>query len=1822
MARKPRTPQEASKFIPEPEYISTGPDLGSVTEKPADPLKPTPATGRTPTERANRHAIQTQTSFLPKEEEPDIGLDFDPSTPVMSSGEEWDAWVDRRFSQAVAALPKFGPKFALEVATSPITDEELQRLMDGLSRAAYMGVPRPKKDEQFIQGIYEDAIQSEADAISEIQRKFPGIDRAAQKELRDLLADNLSDAAVRELQGDPIIGGLLGLTMTQEPTVENLLRGIVIGRAEAARAIEEGRFEDLQEQRPVPKPGGLGRFSANVIGLFGRGSTQNPLDPETIEGTAEEFVRAQFRPSNLDLLLGGLEEVYHAVSIPVGTALSAGVDATRGDLPNVGQRFKQTVRFGPGRSIAISAGLRPETAPFDVMSGTLDLAARWFLDPANLVGEAAAGAKLAGKVPGTQAAVRGMRGRFFKMFAAKTPEEFVGLGPVKRGLDRLWGDVQKVKQEALPSAAGVKRLENLQYIVERHNLPIRQVDRLVKAESREQMERIFLDGMYGRLDEVSITEATQRIDKIDQTLRALDAETVSPLSADDAAQLRRGLEAEKKDLLKTLKEDRAPVLIRAAPESSHYQRMKAAMKRPDRETPWGRRILALTDKNWANKLFNVVRRPVGRVPTGTLDLTEEGVEVAARDLAQVGRIYGLPQNIIDEQVTKFARATSAEERYGAYAELLGAVDPKKLPKGQAQELTGFAHNPAGSIYASKGDEALDTWKSTTGYNQPLYPFQVAEAVPFPNLREVIKARSYMGRVKAFLEGRGYSKLSQSIGATPGVNRAGEFMAAFIEGEQRVVSAITNFFTPLYLLRFGWPLRVLPEEMGRLAAVSAFPLEDSPLNIFAKIRGRVDEAIEVPEEMLARYGALVIDRVPTAGGMVARSNREYWHHLAENLRRYSTDETVRHILTHGADDTASWLFSGAGKGYLQQHERILRKVLDIGDGPITKDHVRAWVQNMEQGIEGVAGTNARLRESIRTGRLIGEDGEVIRTITPKGLKAMRLDGVRAQDLQKFFGDAQDLAKAVPWGGSADLAGGPNAWNRGIAAALNFLGSKPTNYLNRAPAFKFFYRRERERLLSIGVADDLADQGARRYGIEQVGRLLYDASERTATDVLVRNLIPFFPAWKEVLQRWLVTIPAEMGWGVGHAVMARRAKLLFDALLDEGVIGRSKDSEGNEKFVFANESLQNFFGTWLGIKGLKGEVPVSSINMLGNWPSLGPVPETLLATVAPDGIKKFVESFQSFGIDANVGPAGIGRILMAVGIKPPWDVFGAEVATTRWSNFVINVLRTRTDDLKSIIAEQQAIAGLSGGARQKAIQDLQKRYQDLWDDAHKQAQGAMLRWGLGNLVWPVSPRLLWPGEEEAQQMRDLLEQVDEATERRLFTDWLDEDPLRELQFIGKTYQLAGEREKDQSLERYFADVAGGLRVSLGREYPAYAAGAINFTMIRARERQEIAGLGSSWADIMQNHGSEVAAIREEARRDIQNLLQANPTFRKYWEDGIRKAQLGEGEYLPAADEELAREAFFLLKDLEAFDFFESDVTQDLGKLRGALGEVFDRGPDDRLPKSSFEAQEMAYYKAVQGYYDEKARIFESFIGPGHTDEERRLGRQMLGEFQRAYEPPTVNGQKMPHPEVMAYYRLDEGEKAERRRKWALGKLGWLSAEQREVLGLKDNEKAEEFWSAVYSTRDQARAYVRKQGWVDSQREAVAIYDAVDAWEREVAAPWYGMRKEYQLSQEPVYKRLEGLDAASGKAWKRITQVADAAHARLQSLGLSQGSTRSKAGFPVYNEFVNWLESYRRSDIRVHRLITNLHQASFLSDGPLDFASGGTQSFYEYLFFGRGD
>lgn len=261
-----------------------------------------------------------------------------------------------------------------------------------------------------------------------------------------------------------------------------------------------------------------------------------------------------------------------------------------------------------------------------------------------------------------------------------------------------------------------------------------------------------------------------------------------------------------------------------------------------------------------------------------------------------------------------------------------------------------------------------------------------------------------------------------------------------------------------LLRGAWTARVVLEEQVRMAAAGYSSVASHPAEYLSMLWGKslptgrsldtflLDEWSTFDEFAAAHSrmgGGWANDPIRMAKSSKVWTKDEdgaidAWY---DQLTRLHRDDLARKVI-EDPQNVREWYWSGAGKS-------IREKLIESGDQSLTTrngadnhiDSVLARIHHMTGGSFEYTGDGYRITKHgnqdllhmIRTGQLMGRD-----------IKQKR----------RFTGELEQLFDSMPekFAGPKTLEFDHQRGDTLINTLFEYLGSKPTNYLNRSPVFK--------------------------------------------------------------------------------------------------------------------------------------------------------------------------------------------------------------------------------------------------------------------------------------------------------------------------------------------------------------------------------------------------------------------------------------------------------------------------------------------------------------------------------------------------------------------------------------------------------------------------------------------------------------------------------------------------------------------------------------------------------------------------------------------------
>lgn len=469
------------------------------------------------------------------------------------------------------------------------------------------------------------------------------------------------------------------------------------------------------------------------------------------------------------------------------------------------------------------------------------------------------------------------------------------------------------------------------------------------------------------------------------------------------------------------------------------------------------------------------------------------------------------------------------------------------------------------------------------------------AIPLPNYRQY---RRLMSSTRTL----GRLGLAMTLKTTPLTASGLKSLDLLQPGYLTLVmdGLVQTVWKPLVLLRFAWLARVIPEEQARMAAADYSSAFKDPMDwlmwAFHKQRrgglvGDLDAELVDFRAAMSRHMELSwadSRRTQNVAGQYktfTQDERYFIEAWTHKMGMFWNDPVARQVVSAGQDDAAEWLARGSGRQFASElgMRRVAADAFDL-------DEARDYVALVDAYLHRSAGGHVTatvdpitrrktfhierpgyddLRQSVATGKLNGHDthGLLANSAKRKAIysemrnihKRMQLDATTIDDVMGYTGGMN----RHNWTTTGPVKMGIRD-SRSVKDIVDFMFRSSmgatTDTLSRAPVFRQAYWQHVEDLASFadtktlrkiivrarraqlpdstirrfGRMLDQADDGkailkgrnaindldvaAKAYGVATTRDLLYDLAKRRDITDATRNLLPFAEAWWEILSTW--------------------------------------------------------------------------------------------------------------------------------------------------------------------------------------------------------------------------------------------------------------------------------------------------------------------------------------------------------------------------------------------------------------------------------------------------------------------------------------------------------------------------------------------------------------------------------------------------------------------------------------------------------------------------------------------------------------------------------
>jgi hypothetical protein len=617
--------------------------------------------------------------------------------------------------------------------------------------------------------------------------------------------------------------------------------------------------------------------------------------------------------------------------------------------------------------------------------------------------------------------------------------------------------------------------------------------------------------------------------------------------------------------------DPAYIPLTSVPTHSGFQKYKASIIE-DAKTETG----TIFQRNPLSAVLRTATtmRPGGR--TGLIALHDPGTD---RELSRFLEASDVPRETSVMLREKYMRAVTEMDRSNIWEETEAAairaagekhgldvdeVEALLRTAQQGRRETNQIANVSGRSYDGEGKDRLDWVDPDTGHRV---------STPLFNTQNV----NYHVAQDIFALNKAFTKLGKFKAEHPN-------LSLVQDAPSQVLDTYNRIWKPATLLRLGWPLRVVTDEQMRIVAkigvlaqldnikIAMSNAKDDVIartpraerlpglrdfeykgnavpNAFARPDGQVGPNVFIdkakaqgaPDALVGLKSAAQANAVRTEALVGEKSGQ--WR----TIRADDPDATIRASYGGAWEHAVNKQIAGDPMG----------KMLLNG---MSTDLIAKWMRTTEQG-RAYAKRNTVRRRDIEG--WVEDARDQVRRYTldyePSVVQAALKGKVEAAQLEKILPDPSQ--RPVVHGELLNQAFGKSAFDKLIdpmvTQGYKILGEIPSSVLSRQPFFDKMYRTQMQKTIDLhggtitkDVMDRMADN-ARQYALRETRELLYDLSEQSQLEEMLRFFMPFYGAWGEVITRWA-------GLAVENPPFVARLRLAWRAPEKAGIV---QDEDGN-------------------------------------------------------------------------------------------------------------------------------------------------------------------------------------------------------------------------------------------------------------------------------------------------------------------------------------------------------------------------------------------------------------------------------------------------------------------------------------------------------------------------------------------------------------------------------------------------------------------------------------------------------------------------------------
>jgi hypothetical protein len=1295
---------------------------------------------------------------------------------------------------------------------------------------------------------------------------------------------------------------------------------------------------------------------------------------------------------------------------------------------------------------------------------------------------------------------------------------------------------------------------------------------------------------------------------------------------DDALDVERGLPLR---MIRTMDARKLGRYLKQNPKIDEAaSRMNDVFRRMGRDTGAGEKLY-----------FNKDHLPEGL-------LADEAIARTPRALDNFYTNIGTPDDVIDDILTdlfKAVRTGSQHEIYMAFTRghQRALSTAKRLKAGEKRDLSdmwpelvqdrspGMVREGAGTSVHSRPTNWVPNVDRLGQMHQsgvPVFDVDMLQDYRLPSMNVM---RDYTSQA------RSTALAWKKAGGTRG--KAGGFYIA-ATGAWRGFNAWWARMVLTGKMPTALPLRIQMEQMLRVEAMGFNSMVRHPIEYWKSLKSldefrlfnespsyaqgiRMTDALDDPIRKLARDGRTNITLEDPGATKALAGRMKQWS--ASPSRKYfvpsgkTNEEALKALMEsrHWKQYKPQWDWiidqHRIHKDLINPGEEIdsYQKIFDnmrtemaqvIGDGPGARK-IRDAILSGRMPIDGKdVNLLPAVNRNRKTGRAMTEDGNLF----ADEMARMRESGEWKPQIYQFprhWGDylppdKQELGNILKWASDR---------------LFEFSYARPDAYFGRSPLYRQMAAREFSRLKKLGWDDDRAKAAAEIYGARGVADILFTIGANTSADHFIRSASPFFPAWKELAETWLVKIPSDLGgggftgWMVSAPALVNRFDAWTDFFKDTGIL---YNDAGNwrVKMGFMTPMIKAFTGLDVdtastSLESLGGVLPLPTIDVDGElpiWhglmPKIGAPPARVLHELNEkwDGPFKIFEHLEDkltlFGGNQSLAPASFDAIYYALtGDTPYWlngtteDMYRAQTTSALIDALRLEVAEQRGSEPKREDFEKQG--------------QFTEAYADWIEGVVSEAEGKSRRWYfLRGVLGQLSPMSIRPDDDAKAEMAEIYRMIyqeddpelEAALQSPLLEGFRTAHPDLEHYLTGKSLLVAPDNpDADSSIEEYNRQILAGERLQLSpEEMTVWMLG----NQQRAIYYDKVGKIYNEFGDTPQQwllSDSDISDRFSEAQDEWDRYLDmtvemgrnldlkdraGNPTnFKDMWETYEEEATARYGDQ---KEKSISREAQMARDTMEGLDALVEHfspngyTTDEYFNIRGKLSDAADWTTENS--KDPAQRAVAWYWKNYGGKYsDEKEKVWAE-INRTESQDKGPL-YQKLQEIENRYARMKIvhpKFGKMPSPQEVSFARLTHKSQQVQVMGWAKLPPEFLSTFQRQqTYGNEKPAVTKKMNTLVERINENETEFYRIK---DARMLSESSNDYEDlrlAFDRKnlEAAKDLGVLKQYSKWKELPYQRINDSNVIKSPWWDHLIEKVEAGRRAVEATPNYFGDPTSPRG-----------------------------------------------------------